>query len=122
MPRASDLIPLFLLASACKPPPDERQSIPLASAERGKQAIERVGCASCHSITGVDWPTGTVGPPVESMSDRALIAGRLPNEPETRARFVRDAPALLPNTTMPAMPLSEREATDVAAYLYEIGD
>ena len=56
------------------------------------------------------------------MSDRALIAGRLPNEPETLARFVRDAPALLPNTTMPAMPLSEREATDVAAYLYEIGD
>ncbi len=95
--------------------------MPLASAERGKRAIERVGCASCHTIAGVDWPKGEVAPAIESMSGRALIAGRLPNEPETLARFVRDAPALVPNTTMPAMPLSAQESRDVAAFLYEIG-
>ena len=108
LPKASDLIPLLLLASACKPPPEERQMMPLASAERGKQAIERVGCASCHTIEG--------------MSGRALIAGRLSNRPEVLARFVRNAPALVPDTVMPAMPLTEQESRDVAAYLYEISD
>ena len=122
LPKARDLLALILLAGACKPPPEERQTMPLASAERGKQAIERVGCASCHTIAGIDWPSGAVAPPIAGMSGRALIAGRLPNEPDMLARFVRDAPALLPNTTMPAMPLSEQESRDVAAYLYEIGD
>lgn len=122
MPKASHLLPLLLLASACKPPPDDRQTMPLASAARGKQAIERVGCASCHTIEGIDWPAGDLAPAIEGLSGRALIAGQLPNEPELLARFVREAPALVPDTTMPAMPLSEQESRDVAAYLYEIGD
>lgn len=96
--------------------------MPLASAERGKQAIERVGCASCHTIEGIHWPAGDVASAIEGISGRALIAGQLPNEPEMLARFVRDAPALVPDTTMPAMPLSEQESRDVAAFLYQIGD
>ena len=36
------------------------------------------------------------------------------------AAFVRDAPRLVPGTTMPALPLSERESHDVAAYLYTL--
>lgn len=92
--------------------------MPQASAVRGKAAIERVGCAACHSIPGVRWPVGAVGPSLEGFADQALIAGRLPNRPDLLAAFVRDAPAVLPGTTMPAMPLSEAEARDVAAYLY----
>lgn len=95
--------------------------MPLASAERGKQAIERVGCASCHRIKGIDWPKGGVAPAIEGLGGRALIAGSLPNKPEMLARFVRDAPALVPETRMPAMPLTEQESRDIAAYLYEIG-
>ena len=34
--------------------------------------------------------------------------------------FVRDAPALVPGTAMPAMPISEEESRDVAAYLYSL--
>jgi cytochrome c1 len=37
------------------------------------------------------------------------------------AAFVRDAPSLVPGTAMPAMPLTEAEARDVAAYLMAIG-
>lgn len=96
--------------------------MPIADAARGKEAIERVGCGSCHSIPGVRWPKGEAAPALEGMAERALIAGRLPNEPEVLAEFVRNAPALVPGTTMPAMPLSEQESRDVAAYLYEIGE
>ena len=122
MPNGAALLPLLLLAGACKPPPDERQFMPVANAELGRQAIERVGCGSCHSIKGIDWPKGKVGPPLETFSRRALIAGRLPNQPELLARFVRNAPEVVPGTTMPPMPLSVEESRNVAAYLYAIGE
>lgn len=121
MPRGHVLLHLMLLASACKPPPDQQQFMPVADAKQGKAAIERVGCASCHSIRGIDWPKGEAGPPLEGFAARAMIAGRVPNEPELLARFVRNAPEIVPAATMPAMPLSEEESRDVAAYLYEIG-
>jgi mono/diheme cytochrome c family protein len=116
------LLPLFLLAGACKPAPEAATELSLASAERGKAAIERVGCGSCHTIGGVPWPHGKSAPALtEGMAGRALIAGELENRPDVLAAFVRDAPSLVPGTTMPAMPLTRREALDVAAYLYEIG-
>lgn len=109
-----------LLLAACDPAPELQPEMPSAQAERGREAIVRVGCASCHSIAGIAWPKGAVGPAIGPMADRALIAGKLPNTPGTLARFVRNAPAELPGTTMPAMPLSEQESQDVAAYLYAI--
>lgn len=121
LPRADAILPLLLLAGACKPPPEERQHMPIADPARGKEAIVRVGCASCHNIPGIRWPKGEAAPALEPMAERALIAGRIPNEPELLALFVRDAPSLIPETTMPPMPLSEQESRDVAAYLYEIG-
>ncbi|MNW10173.1 hypothetical protein D3C71_2073330 [compost metagenome] len=51
-----------------------------------------------------------------------MIAGRLPNQPDMMTQFVRDAPSLLPDTGMPAMPLTEAEARDVAAYLYSLDE
>ena len=121
MPNGYAILPLLLLASACKRPPDAQDYTLVGDPARGKAAIERVGCASCHSIEGIDWPKGKVGPPLRGFANRALIGGRVPNKPEQLARFVRNAPEVLPGTTMPAMPLSETESRDVAAYLYKIG-
>ena len=95
--------------------------MPIASVERGKVAMVRVGCASCHTIAGIDWPRGRTGPALHNLTDRGLIAGRLPNRPEILAAYVRDAPALVPGSAMPAMPVSEREARDIAAFLYQSG-
>lgn len=106
---------------ACKPPPQERPSLPLADAARGKLAIERVGCGSCHTIEGVRWPQGRAAPELRGLARRAMIAGHVPNRPDLLAAFVRNAPAIAPGTTMPAMPLSEQESRDIAAYLYEVG-
>lgn len=82
--------------------------------------IERVGCAACHTIPGIGWPKGRVGPPLKGFAEQSLIAGRVPNRPDVLAAFVRNAPAVVPETGMPPMPLSEEEARDVAAYLYTL--
>ena len=95
--------------------------MPLADAAHGRSIIERAGCGSCHTIPGVRWPQGTVGPDLGGLATRGLIAGRLPNRPDVLAAYIRNAPALVPNSAMPAMPVSEAEARDIAAYLYEQG-
>lgn len=94
--------------------------MPGADAGRGKALIGRVGCGSCHSIPGIDWPEAKVGPSLEGFAGRALIAGRYPNRPEILADYVRNAPAYTPQAGMPPMPLTEQEARDVAAYLYTL--
>lgn len=114
-------MPLAFVTSACKPAPEAETTTASASAARGKAAIEQAGCGSCHTIAGIAWPEGKVAPALDGLDRRALIAGQLPNRPDVLAAFVRNAPAMIPGTTMPAMPLTEREALDVAAYLYEIG-
>ncbi|WP_426267078.1 c-type cytochrome [Sphingomonas sp. LHG3443-2] len=116
------MFPLLALAlAACKPPPDQRQFMPQANAAHGKAVIERVGCGSCHIIPGVRWPQGKVGPALDGLAERALIAGKLSNEPDVLAAYIRNAPALVPGSAMPAMPISDADASDIAAYLYEQG-
>lgn len=117
--RFRSLVLPFLLLANCKPSPEPLQEMPQASPARGKQAIERVGCGSCHSIPGIAWPKGKVGPPLDAFAGRALIAGRLPNRPDLLAAYIRNAPALVPGSGMPAMPVTEEEARNIASYLYQ---
>ena len=83
--------------------------------------MERVGCGSCHVIPGIGWPKGKVGPALDGLGRQGLIAGKLPNEPDVLAAYIRNAPGLVPGSAMPAMPVSEQEAQDIAAYLYQHG-
>lgn len=108
--------------SGCKQPPESRYSRGSTAAERGLATIERVGCASCHEIPGIAWPKGALGPSLKGFDDDGLIAGELPNTAENLAAFIRNAPAVKPGSTMPAMPVSEEEARDMAAYLYGLDD
>lgn len=89
-------------------------------AARGRAVIASVGCGACHNIPGVAGAAGVVGPSLRDFAGRTLIAGVHVNEPEVLASWVRDAPKLSPWTAMPAMPISEQEARDVAAYLYTL--
>ncbi|MFC5344532.1 cytochrome c family protein [Brevundimonas staleyi] len=91
-----------------------------ADATRGLAVLERVGCAACHQIPGVAWPQGSVGGSLDGFAERSLIAGRLPNQPDTLVQWLRDAPSLSPETGMPPMPITDAEARDVAAYLYTL--
>lgn len=88
--------------------------------QRGRELIRQVGCAACHDIPGIDWPKGTVGPALSGFADQSLIAGRARNRPAILAQFVRNAPAVVPGSAMPSMPLTPEESRDVAAYLYTL--
>jgi hypothetical protein len=112
---------LLLPATACKGEPEDRREMPLADAARGREAAMRAGCGACHAIPGIGWPQGALGPPLDNLAGRGLIGGMLPNRPDVLAAYIRDAPALVPGSGMPAMPVSAAEARDIAAYLYQAG-
>lgn len=108
---------LALCAAACTDAPARvRGGDPAV----GRELIRRVGCGACHDIPGVGGPKGRVGPPLDGFAARSLIAGRVPNRPGELILWVRNAPALDPQTGMPPMPLDAQEARHVAAYLYTL--
>ena len=113
---------ICLVLGGCKEPPGPRYVYDAEDAKRGLVAIERVGCAACHEIPGIDWPKGRTGPSLVGFDDVGLIAGAVPNNPQNLSNFVRNAPAVKPGSTMPAMPLTQEESRDVAAYLYGLDD
>jgi cytochrome c1 len=93
-----------------------------AAIARGEAAAVRLGCGACHVLPGIEWPRGRVGPDLAGFGRRATIAGSVPNRPATLARFVRDAPRFVPEGAMPAVPMSDREARDLAAWLQSLRD
>lgn len=78
------------------------------------------GCPACHAIPGIRSARGVVGPPLDGVGTRAFIAGRLPNDVQTLAAFVFNAPALVPETGMPKVGLTFAEARHVAAFLHTL--
>ena len=83
----------------------------------GKLLLRQFGCGSCHEIPGVAAARGKVGPPLAGVATRVYIAGVLPNTPENLVRWLRDPPAVSPQSAMPDLGVTERDARDIAAYL-----
>lgn len=113
------LWPLLACASlvACDGPPDRTPTLGDANVAKGRQLVTDKGCVACHTFPDVKWPRGGLGPALEDFGRQGLIAGRLPNQPGTLMQFVRNAPALVPGTAMPATLMTDQEARDVTAYL-----
>jgi cytochrome c1 len=86
----------------------------------GSSTITRHACGSCHLIPGVQASNGLVGPPLGGMAARVYIAGHLLNTPDNMILWLRHPQAVRPGNAMPDMGLSDREARDVAAYLYTL--
>jgi cytochrome c len=95
-------------------------SIAGGNAERGAQTIAVMGCGSCHHIPGVAGAAGLVGPPLDNVAQRGMLAGELPNTPENMVRWIRDPQSVEPNTAMPNLDVGEQSARDIVAYLYSI--
>lgn len=85
---------------------------------RGKEAITRYGCGSCHAIPGVPGAKGKVGPPLGGLVERGYLAGRLRNTPENLMSWVRHPQKHEPGNVMPEMGVTEEDARHIAAYLY----
>jgi cytochrome c2 len=98
----------------------EKAIASFGDAAHGKQLVQQHACGACHAIPGIRAPGGRVGPPLGGLSQLDYIAGRLPNTPSNLARWLLDPPSVNPDTAMPVVGLQERDARDVAAYLYTL--
>ena len=88
---------------------------------RGQAMFIQYGCGSCHHLTYVRKATGRVGPPLDGIAVRAVIAGKLSNTPDNLQRWIRDPQAVTPGTDMPDLHVSTRDARDITAFLYTRG-
>jgi cytochrome c2 len=86
---------------------------------RGAARIESYGCGACHTIPGIQTARSNVGPPLSGFSGRTYIAGNLPNTGEHLVLWIRHPQQVNPGTAMPELGVSEADARDIAAYLYE---
>jgi putative membrane protein len=87
---------------------------------RGQQAIRSYGCQSCHTIPGIQGAKALVGPPLAGIASRSYIAGVMSNTPQHMIEWLRNPPAIDSKTAMPNMNVTERDARDIAAYLYTL--
>lgn len=86
--------------------------------QRGQALFASYGCGGCHSIKGVRRANGMVGPPLDGIALRAILAGRVSNTPENMQRWIRNPQAIAPGTAMPDLDVGARDARDLSAFLY----
>ena len=92
----------------------------LGNRKRGVLALRQHACDSCHIIPGIVGADKVSGPPLAGFASRLYIAGILPNTPENLLRWIRDPKKIEPLTAMPNMRVNEKDARDMAAYLYTL--
>jgi cytochrome c len=111
------LIAVLLLA-ACKRP---ESTAPAANnAARGKQLITQYGCTSCHIVPGVEGAKGMVGPSLEHVASRPIIATRIPNSQPNMTAYIQNPQMTNPENVMPNLGVKPDEARDIVAYLYTL--
>jgi len=83
-------------------------------------SIAAMGCGACHHIPGIPGANGMVGPPLDNVAQRGILAGELANSPENMVRWIRDPQSVEPATAMPNLHIGEQSARDIVAYLYSL--
>jgi cytochrome c len=109
------LLALALLAG-CK---GDKRPVPglQGDPQRGRTALTQYACHACHVIPGVAGSEVYVGRPLDGLAKRKLIAGKLPTTQANLVLWIRNPQAIDPDTAMPGMGVSERDALDISAYL-----
>ncbi len=108
--------------AACSQLEAERAAAAMTNGDpqRGKTAISRYGCGTCHTIPGIRGADALVGPPLTQMASRSYIAGVLPNTPENMVRWIENPPQVDRLTAMPNLGVTDPDARDIAGYLYTL--
>jgi putative membrane protein len=114
------LVAAFVALSCDRASGDNSQPLTDADPGRGRVAIRKYGCGSCHTIPGVTGAEGLVGPPLGQIASRVYIAGVLANDPDNMIRWIENPPGVDSKTAMPNMGVTSRDARDIAAYLYTL--
>ena len=84
--------------------------------QRGSMLVETYGCTSCHDVPGHP-PAGYVGPSFEAIGRRSYIAGEFANNEIWMTLWIEHPQQLKPNSAMPDLHVTRRDARDIAAYL-----
>jgi cytochrome c len=85
---------------------------------RAPALMIRFGCTGCHTIPGVPGADGKVGPALSGLRQRVFIGDGVRNTAPLLIQWITDPRSLSPQTAMPVTGISERQARDVAAFLY----
>lgn len=104
-------------------PPDEAPAPLPGDPARGRTRFGELACWACHPFTGADLPAS-----VPTQLAPEVLARGAPLAPDlriTRARFrpsalarwIRAPQSLKPDSAMPALPMSEADAQDMAAWI-----
>jgi hypothetical protein len=118
-PQDAEAIAAFLVPTA------EARAPMLGDLERGRGVIEAKGCATCHRFEGVP-ALAAPPPPIELDAHTFSRGARLaPDLRHTRERlrpaalvqWLRDPSSVKADAAMPAIPMTEQEIADAAAYL-----
>ena len=119
--RGVAAVMIILLISACTNHDSQwAASMTGGTPARGREAIRSYGCQSCHTIPGIQGTKALVGPPLAGVASRSYIAGVMSNTPQHMIEWLRNPPAIDSKTAMPNMNVTERDARDIAAYLYTL--
>ena len=114
------LFTFFALTSCDKNAEREAAAMTGGDPTRGRAAISRYGCSTCHTIPGVSGANGLVGPPLSQIASRSYIAGVMPNTPDNMIRWIENPPQIDGLTAMPNLGVNAQDARDIAGYLYTL--
>lgn len=106
-----------VVLAGCTAPLQSPTPAAVGDVERGRQALMDYGCVACHAVPGLPVAQGNAGHPLGGLANRQVIAGRLPNDPENLARWIRDPQGISPGNAMPDLGVTEADARDMAAFL-----
>jgi cytochrome c2 len=100
-------------------PGEPRRYTLVGNSQQGRVALEQYGCGACHRIPGVREAHGRVGPSLEKIDEQIYLAGLLANKPENLKRWIMEPQSVDPKTLMPDLNVSDAEAEDMVAFLYD---
>ncbi|MCP3395428.1 c-type cytochrome [Bradyrhizobium sp. CCGB12] len=115
------IVPLLgVTAAACEPGKAAGPDNFTGDARRGADLVKQYQCGSCHDIPGIAGADGNVGPPLHRIGTRTYIAGYIHNSPDNMAAWIEDPQRALPGNAMPKMGIPQKDARDIAAFLYTL--
>ena len=106
--------------ASCTPHDREARRLTGGDVRRGRVAIRQYACQTCHVVPGVTGADALVGPPLNGMARRLYLGGVVPNTPDNMIEWIRYPQRVDPLSAMPDLGVSDRDARDIAAYLYTL--
>ena len=78
------------------------------------------GCIACHMAPGIPEAVGTIGPDLEGLASRAMIADVMELSEENLAKWIHDPQAMKPDTVMLNVGLSDPEVETLVTWLLSL--